>query len=79
MWNVWHVAGGFGLRWFWTGGDGWVDEGACGGGVGNGSADCAGDVPADYREIVAELASPVGKFGANDFRVAIEGDREFCK
>ncbi len=46
MWNIWHVAGGFGLRWFWTGGDGWVDEGACGGGVGNGSADCASDVPA---------------------------------
>ncbi len=29
--------------------------------------------------IVAELASPVGKLGADNFCVAVESDREFCE
>ncbi len=29
--------------------------------------------------IVAELASSVGKLGADDFCVAVESDREFCE
>ncbi len=39
VWSAWDVAGRFGLGWFGAGGDGWVDEGADDGGVGNGSAD----------------------------------------
>ncbi len=44
VWSAWYVAGGFGLGWFGAGGDGWVNERADDGGVGNGMADCASDV-----------------------------------
>ncbi len=44
--GAWYVAGGFGLGWFGAGGDGWVNERADDGGVGNRPADCASDVAA---------------------------------
>ncbi len=44
--GAWYVAGGFGLGWFGAGGDGWLNERAGDGGVGNRPADCASDVAA---------------------------------